>query len=138
MLNQATLIGRVGKKDVHALKNGGEMINLSIATNRTWTDQQGVKQEQTTWHNVNFFNKLADVVKRYAHVGNLIYVQGEINHKQITRGEREGQWAYSITGSLIKLLPSPKKSSDSTGEENPIDNKKDSIEEPFDDDAIPF
>lgn len=120
MINEATLIGRIGKKDIRELKNGTEMATLYLATNRKWLDSSGVQQEQTVWHNVNFFNKLADIVKKYAHVGNLVYIKGEINHKQITKGEREGQWAYSITGSQLKLLPSgTKKAADNTTNENP-------------------
>lgn len=113
MINKATLVGRVGKKDTRTLKNGTEMATIYLATNRQWIDAQGQKQEQTVWHNVNFFNKLADVVNKYAHVGNLVYIEGEINHKQITDGEKAGQWAYSVTANQFKMLPSGKKEGDS-------------------------
>jgi single-strand DNA-binding protein len=109
MINEATLIGRIGKKDIRPLKNGTEVATLYIATSKKWLDANGNQTEQTTWHNVNFFNKLADIVKRYAHVGGLVYIKGEINNKQIEKGERQGQWAYSVTGSQIKLLPSSTK-----------------------------
>ena len=109
MINEATLIGRVGKKDIRTLKNGSEMATLYLATSNQWTDKSGVKQEQTTWHNVNFFDKLSEIVNKYAHVGNLVYIKGQINHKQIPEGEKKGQWSYSITANQIKLLPSNKK-----------------------------
>ncbi|KTD02653.1 single-stranded DNA-binding protein [Legionella feeleii] len=106
MINEATLIGRVGKKDVRPLKNGTDMATIYLATSKHWIDKSGEKQEQTVWHNVNFFDKLADIVNKYAHVGNLVYIKGEINHKQIKEGEKAGQWAYSITANQIKILPS--------------------------------
>lgn len=114
MINEATLIGRVGKKDLRTLKNGTNMATLYLATTNQWVDKAGTKQVQTVWHNVNFFDKLADIANKYAHVGNLVYVKGQINNKEITEGERKGQWAYSITAKEIKLLPSAKKESEST------------------------
>lgn len=110
MIQEATLLGRVGKKDTRKTKEGSEMTTIYLATNRNWTDREGVKQEQTVWHNVNFYNKLSDIVSRHAHVGNLVYIKGEINHKKIESGEKMGQWAYSVTASSIRLLPGNKKS----------------------------
>lgn len=133
MINEATLIGRIGKKDSKTLKNGSEMALLSIATSRKWIDGNGQQQENTTWHNVNFFNKLAEIVNKYAEVGGLVYIKGEINNKQITSGEREGQWAYSITGNQIKLIPTGAKKD----KESKPDKKQDDLDE-FDDDSITF
>jgi single-strand DNA-binding protein len=109
MINEATLIGRVGKKDMRTLKNGSNMATLSLATTNQWVDKSGTKQVQTVWHNVNFFDKLADIANKYAHVGDLVYVRGQINHKEIPDGEKKGQWTYSITAKEIKLLPNAKK-----------------------------
>jgi single-strand DNA-binding protein len=136
MINEATLIGRIGKKDFRSLKNGSEVATLYIATSKKWLDDKGAQTEQTTWHNVNFFNKLADIVKRYAHVGGLVYIKGEINNKQITQGERQGQWAYSITASQLKLLPAGKKDN---SQDNPISAQQKAHESDKEyDDSIPF
>lgn len=136
MINEATLIGRVGKKDIHTIKNGSKMATLSLATNSQWTNANGEKQEKTVWHNVNFFSKLADVVEKYAHVGNLVYIKGEINHKKIETGDHAGQWNYSITGSLLRLLPSAaKKSAESHENQKSLST---TTREEFDDCEIPF
>jgi single-strand DNA-binding protein len=136
MFNEVTLPGRIGKKDAYQLKNGGEMINLSLATSRTWTDQQGNKQEKTTWHNINCFNKLGDIAKRYAHVGNPLFVKGEVNHKKITHGDREGEMSYSVTATHITLLPGASKKS---GKEDSEKAEPETIqEEEFDDSEVPF
>ena len=112
MINEATLIGRIGKKDIRDLKNGTEMATLYMATAKKWVDTDGVMQEKTVWHNVNFFGKLPEIIKKYAHVGDLVYIRGEINHKQIVDGDKKGQWSYSITGSQIKFLSSSKRSAE--------------------------
>jgi single-strand DNA-binding protein len=133
MINKATLLARIGKKDSKELKNGIMMATLYVATSRKYKDSKGESQETTVWHNVNFFNKLAEIVNKYAHVGDLVYIEGEINNKQITTGEKQGQWAYSVTGNEIKFLPTGRKKSDeSKADKKVID------ETSFNDDMIPF
>ena len=134
MIQEATLLGRIGKKDIRTLKDGSEMATIYLATNRNWTDREGTKQEQTVWHNVNFFNKLSDIVKRHAHVGNLVYIKGEINHKKIEHGDKIGQWAYSVTANSIKLLPNAKKAEQ---EKSEYVEEKLSVNNDLDDD-VPF
>ena len=137
MHNEANLIARIGKKDVRTLKSGSEMATLYVATSEKWTDKAGVKQEQTTWHNVNCFEKLSDIVKKYAHVGDLIHIKGKINNKPITQGEKAGQWTYSITATHVTLLPSGSKKTDDASKGNGNKHPHDFSSEDLDDD-IPF
>ncbi len=129
MINEATLIGRVGSKTVKTTKSGEEMVTLAIVTSRNWRDSKGNKQEQTTWHNVNFFNKLAEVASKNTGIGQLVYVKGEINNKQITQGDKKGNWAYYITANHLKIIESHK---DNTNYES-----KDAFAK-FYDEMIPF
>jgi single-strand DNA-binding protein len=108
MINKATILGRIGKKDYKPTKNGSHVCMLSIATNRKYLDAQGQKREITTWHNVNLFNRLADIGNKYAHVGDLIYVEGEIVNKKIDENG-QSRIIHSITGSEVKLIPTGKK-----------------------------
>lgn len=114
MINKATLLGRIGKKDIKDIKTGGFMVNLYMATTKKYKDSTGEPHEVTTWHNVNFFHRLADIVKAYAHVGNLVYIEGEINNKKLEYGVNAGQYHYSITGSEIKFISASKKNGDET------------------------
>lgn len=102
------LVGRVGKKDFRKLQNGSDLTSLSLATSRKYKDSEGNKHEQTTWHIVNCFAKLAEIANKHVHVGDLIFVQGEIQHKKIESGERTGQYSYSVHATEIKFLPSGK------------------------------
>lgn len=108
MINYGTLLGRVGKKDTKTLRNGGEVTTLSIATSKKNKDSNGQYQEHTTWHNVNCFSKLSEIANKYVHVGDLVFVQGEIQHKKIETGDRAGQYAYSIHANDIKFIPKGK------------------------------
>jgi single-strand DNA-binding protein len=107
MINEATLIARIGKKSVKQLKTGKEMVQLSVATNDSWIDPDGIKQESTTWHYIHLFGKLAEQAKAMAQVGQLLFIRGKINNKQIESGERKGQWVSSITASQFKFLDRP-------------------------------
>lgn len=131
MLNEANLIGRVGKKSYKNLSNGNAMVTLYVATRKKWKDNNGEKQEQTTWHNVNFFSKLAELCDQYVDVGSLLFIKGEINNKQITHGEKQGQWAYSVTGHDFKILSyaanKDKKSSKKESEDYSGDDLNDDI-----------
>lgn len=134
MINTAMVLGRVGKKDNKPLKNGGDMTILSIATSKKYKDSTGQPQEQTTWHNVSCFNKLSEIASKYVHVGDLVYIQGEIQHKKIESGERAGQYRYSINASDIKFIPKGNKA-----ESEPKQKKvKETTETPFEDDDLPF
>lgn len=109
MFNEAFLLGRIGKKDSKPTKLGGSMTLLALATSRKHIDENGERKEFTTWHNVYFFSKLADVVQQYAHVGDVVFVRGEISNRKIESGDKAGQWVYSVIGNEIKFIPGSKK-----------------------------
>ena len=139
MINEAILVGNVGKKDTKTLKNGTDITMLSIATTTKYMDSSGEKQSRVTWHNINCFSKLSDIASKYVHVGDLIYIRGEINNKKIESGERAGQYMYSVTAQDIKFLPGGKKkdAESKPSQEKPAAKKYTSH---YDDlnDAIPF
>ena len=139
MINEAILVGHVGKKDTKTLNNGGEITVISMATTTKYKDSSGEKQTRTTWHNINCFSKLAEIAAKYVHVGDIIYVHGEINNKKIETGERAGQYIYSVTAQDIKFLPGGKKkdAESKPSQEKKAPVKKDEIYDEFDD-SIPF
>lgn len=105
MINDLTLVGRVGKKDVRTIKDNKEMATIYLATYQKWTDKNGQRQEKTTWHNVNFFDKLADFVGKYVQIGSMVYIKGVVNHKPMEDGDKKGQWFYSVTAKEIQIIP---------------------------------
>jgi single-strand DNA-binding protein len=134
MINKVTLLGRIGTKEFKQTKNGGHICLLSIATKRNYIDAQGQKREFTTWHNVNLFNRIAEVGNKYANVGDLIYVEGEIVNKKIgdPNDPTKTRFIHSITGSEIKLIPTGRKPDENKSEPN-----GNVIDDSFDDE-IPF
>ncbi len=78
-MNQALVIGRMTHDpELRSLPNGTEVTKFSVATNRTWKDNQGEKQEEVEFHNVVCFWKRAETIAQYFHKGDEILVQGHL------------------------------------------------------------
>ncbi len=63
---------------MRAMPSGQQVVNFGIATNRFYTDQQGQKKQDTEFHNIVAFGKLADIISRYVTKGTLLLVEGRI------------------------------------------------------------
>jgi single-strand DNA-binding protein len=91
-LNKALLYGNLTRDpELKALPSGQQVANFSIATNRTYKDKNGAKQEQTEFHNVVAFGRTAEVIAQYVKKGRPIYIEGRI---QTRSWEAEGKKNY--------------------------------------------
>ncbi len=79
-INKVILVGRLGKDpEVRYIPNGGAVANLQVATSETWRDKQtGEMREQTEWHRVVLFGKLAEVAGEYLRKGAQVYIEGQL------------------------------------------------------------
>jgi single-strand DNA-binding protein len=97
-LNKVMLIGNLGRDpDVRTTPGGTKVATFSLATTRTWNTQGGERQEKTEWHQVVVWNNnrgsgLADIVEKYLHKGDRVYVEGRIEYR--TYEDKEGQTRY--------------------------------------------
>jgi single-strand DNA-binding protein len=133
MINKVTLLGRIGKKTYKPTRNGSHICTLSLATSRKYIDSKGQATEITTWHIVNFFNKLAEVVEKYSNVGELIYIEGEISNKKIEE-DGKNRIIHSVIGNEVKFLPNMKKDTIPKSEESHGPD----ISLHMDDEEVPF
>src|ERR1043165_8962257 len=106
-LNKVTLIGNRGNDPGVRSTNGGNRVaTFSLATSRSWNDVAGTKQEKTEWHRCVVWNSkgssLADVVEKYVHKGDKLYVEGRIEYRQWT--DKEGQTRYSTEINVRELI----------------------------------
>lgn len=128
MINQGTILGRVGKIETKSTQTGMKISTLSIVTSKKFT-KNGEKQEKVTWHNVVLFNKLAEIAEKYVSVGELLYVQGEMDNQKYTGTDGQERTKFFIIGHDIKLMPKSK--------EHKAAPKKDFSDE-MEDDSVPF
>jgi single-strand DNA-binding protein len=78
-LNKAMIFGNLTRDpELRALSSGMNVCSFSIATNRTYKDRDGKKQEQTDFHNIAVFGRQADIVAQYLKKGSSAYVEGRI------------------------------------------------------------
>lgn len=81
-LNKAQIIGRVTQDIVvKQTPNGNQVASFSLATNRTWTDSNWVKQEKADFHNITCWGKFAEIVWKYASKGKRLYVEGRLENQ---------------------------------------------------------
>ena len=78
-LNRAQVIGNLTRDpEVKNTSTGRAVVNFSVATSRRWTDTAGQSQEQTEYHNIVAFGKLADICGQYLRKGGKVYVDGRL------------------------------------------------------------
>lgn len=110
MLNKATIIGNLGRDpEVRYSTNGSAVANLAVATSESWTDKQtGEKKEQTEWHRVSVFGKLAEIAGQYLQKGSKVYIEGQIKTSKYQ--DKDGKDVYSTSinvsgfGGVLKML----------------------------------
>jgi single-strand DNA-binding protein len=91
-LNKAMIFGNLTRDpEMKALPSGMQVCSFSVATNRSYTDRDGKKQESTDYHNVVAFGKQAEVISKYVTKGRGIYVEGRM---QTRSWEKDGQKQY--------------------------------------------
>ncbi|HEX8240647.1 MAG TPA: single-stranded DNA-binding protein [Allosphingosinicella sp.] len=94
-VNKVILVGNLGDDpESRSLNNGGEVVNLRVATSETWKDKDGNRQERTEWHRVVIFNEnLGRVAKSYLRKGSKVYLEGQIQTRKWT--DQSGADRYS-------------------------------------------
>jgi single-strand DNA-binding protein len=83
-VNKVILVGNLGDDpESRSFSNGGEVVNLRVATSETWKDRDGNRQERTEWHRVVIFNEnLGKVAKQYLKKGSKVYLEGQLQTRK--------------------------------------------------------
>jgi single-strand DNA-binding protein len=148
-LNKVILIGRVGADpEVRYMPSGNAVANIRLATNEVYKDKtSGQNQEQTEWHRIVLFGKLAEIVGQYVQKGKLIYVEGRIRTSKWQDQSGQDRYTTEIVANEMQLLggsgreegnsssftqPASEKSTSMPANEPNLENSK------FEDDEIPF
>lgn len=94
-VNKVILVGSLGKDpEVRYMPNGGAVANMTLATSESWRDKNtGETKEQTEWHRVVLFGKLAEIAGEYLRKGSQVYVEGSLRTRKWT--DQSGQERYT-------------------------------------------
>src|SRR3990167_8096003 len=78
-INKVLLFGNLTRDpEVRSLPSGAQVASMGIATNRTWKDKEGKKQEAVEYHNIVAFGRLAEIIAQYARKGSSLFVEGRM------------------------------------------------------------
>jgi single-strand DNA-binding protein len=105
-LNKVMIIGNLGRDpEVRYTADGAAIANLSLATTSSWKDKNtGEKKEETEWHRVVFYGKIAEIVGQYAKKGRPLYVEGRLKTRKWTDKEGVEKYTTEIVADQMQLL----------------------------------
>lgn len=104
-INKALIFGNLTRDpELRSLPSGVQVASFSVATNRTWKNKEGAKQESTEFHNVVAFGRQGELVAQYLKKGSSVYVEGRL---QTRSWESEGQKKYrtEIVAETVQFGP---------------------------------
>jgi single-strand DNA-binding protein len=159
-VNKVILLGNVGQDpESRAMPSGRQVVNLRVATSKSWRDKQsGEQKEATEWHTVVMFDKLAEIAAEYLRKGSQVYLEGELrtrkwqdksgndrysteivaNEMQMLGGRGGGGGGGSAEGGGGRSAPSGESRSRDKGQGKPQDKGGAKSDDEFVDDDIPF
>ena len=156
-LNKAMIIGNLGDDpELRYTQSGTPVANMSIATNRSWTNDQGQKQERTEWQRVVVFGRQAENCEQYLGKGRQVYVEGRIQTREWEDKSGSQRYTTEIVAQTVQFLsggaggggggfsePPPYTDADmgssgGGGGGGPASGSEGDFDQSFDDDDIPF
>lgn len=122
-LNKVQLIGNLGQDpEVRYSADGAAITNISIATTSAYKDKaSGQKKENTEWHRIVFFGKLAEIAGEYLKKGRSVYVEGKLRTRKWQNKEGQDQYTTEIVADSMQMLGGR----DSTGGVSSVDDDDD-------------
>ncbi len=105
-INKVILIGNLGRDpEVRYTPNGAAVCNVSIATTRNWKDKNsGDKVEETEWHRVVFYDRLAEIAGEYLKKGRPVYVEGRLKTRKWQDKDGKDNYTTEIVAEQMQLL----------------------------------
>jgi single-strand DNA-binding protein len=102
--NSVKLIGHLGKDpEVRTFESGKKMATFSIATTDSYKNQKGEKVQDTQWHNIVIWGKLADIAGQYLKKGSEVAVEGKLVHRayETSAGEKRNTTEINVNEMLM-------------------------------------
>ena len=103
--NKVQLIGHVGQApEIKTLEGGKKVANITIATNEVYYKENGDKVEQTEWHRVAAWGKVADIIEKYVNKGKEIAIEGKLTHRSYDDKDGNKRYVTEVVANEILLL----------------------------------
>jgi len=106
-LNKVMIIGRLTRDpELRTTPTGQTVASFSVATGRAWTDQGGQKHEETEFHNVVAWRRLAEVIGQYTKKGSKVYIEGRLQTRDWTGQDNVKRYRTEIIADNLIMLDS--------------------------------
>lgn len=116
MINKVILIGNLGADpEIRYTQSGTPVVNFRVATTERWKDQSGQQQEQTEWHSIVAWRRLAEICGEYLSKGSRVYIEGKLQTRKWQDQNGNDRYTTEIVANEMKML-SPRGSG--TGTDN--------------------
>lgn len=107
-VNKVILVGNLGRDpETRFSPDGAAICNVSLATTSQWKDKNsGERKEETEWHRVVFYNRLAEIAGEYLKKGRSIYIEGRLKTRKWQDKEGQDRWTTEIVADQMQMLGS--------------------------------
>lgn len=107
-VNKVILIGNLGRDpELKSMPSGQPVANFSIATSEKWKDKStGETKEQTEWHNIIMFGKLAEIAGQYLKKGSSVFIEGRLQTRKWQDKTGQDRYTTEIIANEMKMLGS--------------------------------
>ncbi len=105
-INKVILVGNLGQDpETRYMPNGKAVTNLRIATSESWKDKQtGEQREQTEWHSIVMYDRLAEIAAEYLRKGSQVYVEGKLRTRKWQDKEGRDRYTTEIQANEMQML----------------------------------
>ena len=105
MINKAILIGNLGADpELRYTQSGTPVASFRIATTERWKDKDGNQQEQTEWHNIVAWSRLAEICGEYLNKGSRVYIEGKLQTRKWQDQNGNDRYTTEIVAREMKML----------------------------------
>ncbi|MGK4566371.1 single-stranded DNA-binding protein [Flavobacterium sp. 3HN19-14] len=103
--NKVQLIGHVGNDpEVKIIGEGRKVANLTLATNDVYKNDKGEKVEETQWHRIVAWGKVAEIIEKYVNKGKEIAIEGKLTHRRYDDKNGEKRYLTEVVVNELLLL----------------------------------
>ena len=106
-VNKVILIGNLGRDPEIRYTTGGQAVaNFTIATSDSYTNKEGEKQENTEWHRIVAWGRLAEICGEYLTKGRMVYIEGSLRTRSWEDKEGNTRWTTEVVARSMEMLGS--------------------------------
>ena len=104
-VNKTIILGRLGKDpELRRTPSGQAVVELRVATDESWNDQQGQRQERTEWHSIVVWGRQAENCERYLTKGREVFVEGRIQTREYTDKDNNKRYRTEIVADRVQFV----------------------------------